>query len=69
MNSNTVNLEVSVRLDAYKIISDTIETSIKLGWNRAHKHIDNPEQQHVLNEIHTAIMNDLCQILKFDDEE
>jgi|APGre2960657373_1045057.scaffolds.fasta_scaffold71517_1 hypothetical protein len=65
---HNLGIKSTVRLDSYKIINDTIEIGISRGWNRAHKHTETPSQQHILNEIHTAVMNELCEILKFDEE-
>lgn len=63
-----LGIKSTVRLDSYRIISDTVEIGISHGWNKAHKHTETPSQQHVLNEIHAAVMNELCEILKFDEE-
>lgn len=69
MVSNEINVKCSVKLDAYRIISDAVDVGICSGWNRAHKHTETPSQQHVIDELHKSIMNQLCEILKFDDEE
>lgn len=62
-----MKIKTELRLDAYKIISDTIETAIRYGYNRAHKHVENPSVDLILEQIHNAIMNDLCEIIKFDE--
>lgn len=33
-----LGIKSTVRLDSYKIISDTIEIGISCRWNKAHKH-------------------------------
>lgn len=62
-----VDVSARVKLDAYKIISESIEASVEIGWKRAHKHVESPSSDHIKDEIIHSIMNNLCEILKFDD--
>lgn len=64
----SLQLGATVKLDAYRIIDDTIERAIRYGYSRAFKHTDSPTKDHVIDEIHRSVMNDLCDILKFDDD-
>jgi len=68
MKRKLIKSAARIRLDTYKIIDSTIENAIRYGYVRAHKHIENPSENHMIQEIHHAVMNDLCDILKFDDE-
>lgn len=63
----SVKITTQVRLDAYRIISDAIESGLRFGWNRAHKHTDDPGQDLIIDQMHSAVMNELCEILKFDE--
>jgi len=65
---NKVQLASRVRIDAYKIIDDAVESGVRYGFSRAHKHADSPSKEHVIEEIHRQVMNSLCEILKFDEE-
>jgi hypothetical protein len=67
-NYQNVNLTSSIRLDVYKIIDDVVARAVQYGYNRAHKHVEAPTEEHMVQEIHKAVMNDLCEILKFDEE-
>lgn len=62
-----MNISSSVKLDVYKILSETIEKSVHYGYNRAHKHTENPSKDHIVETIHAAVMHDLCEIIKFDE--
>jgi len=62
-----MKLKATVKLDAYKIIDDVVEKAIRHGYHKAHKHVDNPSEESMISEIHRAVMNDLSEILKFDD--
>ena len=68
MVDEKVVVEARVRLDAYRIIDDVVEQAVRLGYNRVYKHTDNPQEDLFIQEIHRAVMNELCEVLKFDDE-
>ena len=64
-----LRLDPTVRLNTYKIVSDAIENGIKYGYRRAHKHTENPSEDTIIEQIHLAVMNDLCDIINFDDDK
>ena len=51
------------------ILEDCIERGIKLGWNRAHKHLENPNENVIFDHLHQSIMEDIYEYFSFDDEE
>ena len=57
-----------IRMRAYPIISDAVEIAVGCGWNRAHKHTDEPEDHAIRTAIAEAVMSSLCEILDFDPE-
>ena len=46
-----------------------IETGIELGWRRAHKHNDAPDEDAIKLAIENAIQSEICEWFKFNDEE
>jgi hypothetical protein len=38
-----------------------------LGWNRAHKHTDQPEDHDIREQIERAVMNEICEWFDFED--
>ena len=64
-----VVVDGQVRINAYRVIERAIDVGINYGYNRAHKHIDNPSPDSIKDEILKAVMNEICEILKFDDHE
>lgn len=64
-----LDIDFTVRLNAYRIIEDAVERGVRYGIHRAHKHVENPGEEHLIQEIHRAVMNDLGEILKFGDGE
>ena len=56
-----------LRLKAYGIVSDAVDTGILVGMNRAHKHMDTPNSTDIYVAVLTAVMNELCDIIDFGD--
>lgn len=53
------------RLD--RVLDMCISNGIELGWNRAHKHHDNPEETHIFREIEMAIDTQIHEWFTFED--
>lgn len=45
-----------------------VDSGIRLGWNRAHKHNENPHIDTIVDSISTEIMNSLYEWFEFEDE-
>jgi hypothetical protein len=41
------------------LLDQCIETGIQLGWQRAHKHTDNPTQDEIHTQIYQCIWSEL----------
>jgi len=60
-----IKVDATIKVHVYPIVADAITTAIELGWKRAYKHTDNPSPEIIKQEIETAILNSLCEILQF----
>ena len=58
-----------VKINAYEILSRAVEEGIDYGYRRAHKNTNNPTEGAIQTEIETAVMNALCEVLIFNEEE
>ncbi len=58
--------KTKVKADIYKILSRAVGEGITYGWNRAHKHTDNPNEETIKDEIERAVMNEICEVIKTD---
>jgi hypothetical protein len=58
-----------VGFNGYTIISRAVEEGVAYGYRRAHKHDDKPSEDHILDEIERAVMNELCDVLQFGNNE
>lgn len=48
------------------LIEQCIETGALLGYNRAHKHVESPSAESVIDCITTEIMNEIYDHFDFD---
>jgi len=62
-----LNVDATVKIDAYRVIDVAVENAISYGYSRAFKYTDSPTKDHIIDEIHRSVMNNLCDILKFDE--
>ena len=51
----------------YNLIAQCVENGVMLGWNRAHKHSDNPEPHFIHSHIEQAVLNEICEWFDFED--
>jgi hypothetical protein len=53
----------------YKILTDCIDTGIEYGWNRAHKHTDQPSVDILKGNIAEAIMLEISENFSFEEDD
>lgn len=51
-----------------RLLDQCIETGLKLGISRAHKHCDTPTQETILQQQHEAIMQELYEWFDIEGE-
>lgn len=56
-----------MKANEYNLITHCVETGVRLGWNRAHKHSDEPEPQHIRDQIEQAVLNEICEWFDFEE--
>lgn len=50
----------------YNLISECIDRGTLRGYRRAHKHLEDPDEGSVVDNIHREIMNELCEYFDFN---
>lgn len=58
-----------MKLKAYVIISDAVDQAISYGYNRAHKHTDEPGAEGIKGAIYNEVMNRLSEIIDWEAGE
>jgi hypothetical protein len=66
---NKACVTASVKIDAYRVISEAVETGVTYGLRRADKHAEIPlveeQRERVASHIHSEVMNALTEVLIF----
>lgn len=57
----------AIHVNAYRVVAEAVEAGVAYGWNRAHKHTDEPFPEDTRRAIADAVMSELCEWLKFPD--
>ena len=67
--------------DTYRVLAMAVRDGAAIGYRRAHKHnenpdedrvidaIENPDEDRVIDAIEDAIMGQICEWFKFEDSE
>ena len=50
------------------VLEMAIEEGVRYGYNRAHKHIENPSEGAIIDSIVEQVMNSLDEWFDFEDE-
>jgi hypothetical protein len=62
----TMPKKVKLRVNIYKVVSEAVEQGVTYGYRRAHKHVDNPDEEHMKQELFNGVLNALCEVIDFD---
>lgn len=52
-----------------KVLDEALTTGVGYGVNRAFKHTDNPDPEHIKQQVMDAIWTELYEWFEFDDSE
>jgi len=62
-------IAATARVKSYEVLARAVEEGIQMGWNRAHKHTNTPDTDHVMESVYNEIMNSVCEVFNFDNAE
>ena len=52
----------------YTILVEAVENGVRYGINRSFKHTDNPSKDHIIQEVETAVINEILEWFDIVDE-
>lgn len=55
-----------LKVNIYNVLEECIENGINGGWNKAYKHTDTPNEDHIKEQILRYIMIEISEKFKFD---
>jgi hypothetical protein len=53
----------------HKILETAVEQGVSYGYRRAHKHVENPTEGAIIDNVVEQVMNSLDEWFDFEDEE
>ena len=51
------------------ILEMAINSGVKRGWHRAHKHIENPSEVSICDNIEECVMSEIHEYFSFSEDE
>lgn len=60
-------MKQTLEIKLYDLISRAVSEGISIGWNRAHKHTEEPSVGHIVETLEMEVMNALCEIIEFSE--
>lgn len=52
----------------YSVMSECVERGIRYGLHRAYKHVDNPSEEDIMQQIHAAVMTEISEYFSFSED-
>lgn len=57
-----------MKVKIYTLLQRAIESGVRAGYERAHKHSDKPDKEVIFENIEREINQQLDEVFSFDDE-
>lgn len=51
------------------ILEQAIEEGVRRGWQRAHKHVENPNEGSILAHIEECVMSKIYEYFEFEEND
>jgi hypothetical protein len=51
------------------ILEQAIEEGVRRGYSRAHKHVENPTEDAIIEQIEDCVMSSIYEYFTFDEED
>jgi hypothetical protein len=55
-----------LKMKTYNIVADAVDRGVTIGYRRAHKHVENPSEDTLIDAITNAVTGELCEVIDFD---
>lgn len=61
--------KLNIKFKSYQLIQRAVEEGIICGYKKAHKHTDDPGEDAINETILNYVMNELSEIIDFDEND
>lgn len=58
-----------LRVRAYPVLEQAIETGVAFGWSRSHKHEAHPDEETVKEHMEREVLNAICEAFDFPEDD
>ena len=58
----------TIKAKCWPLMSDAVEVGLRLGWNRAHKHVEHPTPEAIQAAQAQEVMNEIAERFLFSDD-
>lgn len=59
--------KIYMKINAYTVISERIDQGVKVGYRRAFKYTEHPDEDYVIETIANEVLNALSEVIIWDD--
>lgn len=68
MMKTTIPMMKMIRPKTYTILIEAVENGVRYGVNRAFKHSEDPTKDHIMQEVETAVINEIFEWFEIVDD-
>lgn len=58
--------KVMLLTNLYEIVQRAVSEGVQIGWRRAHKHVDNPDEPHIIMSVEREVMSCLDEVIRWE---
>jgi hypothetical protein len=62
-------VKTKLSMNTYEVVERAVTAGVVYGYRRAFKHEDHPVESTIHEALCMAIMNELCEVVDFDNDE
>ena len=52
----------------YDVVVQAVADGVATGWRRAHKHLDEPDEDAIVENIEREVLSALCEVIDFEGD-
>ena len=67
MSAKKTKVRSEVSVNAYVVVARAVEEGVNYGYNRAHKHTDEPSAEQLKQAIEDSVLLHLTEVLNFGE--